>query len=118
MTKWQERLRALTLDEIRTLGFVFGCLVVTFWVVTAVVLPSSPAPNPGLVATVAGLLLQQAFKKDGNTNEETSRTDTSDRRVVPPVVDGSTDASDERPDNGSQRRRARPLHLRALFVAR
>ena len=118
MTKWKEKLRALTLDELRTLGFVFGCLVVTFWVVTAVVLPSSPAPNPGLVATVAGLLLQQAFKKDGTTNEQTSRTDQADRRVVPPVVDGSTDGSNERPDHRGERRRARPLHLRALFVAR
>lgn len=119
MNKWY-RPHALTLDEIRTIGFMFGLGVVGFWVVTAVVMAifrpdvPPPAPNIGIVGIVASLVLQQAFKKD-NTNGDTSSTKQPDSDGVPPVVVRPTLEPDERPPTVHHDRNDRVVHRRPLL---
>lgn len=120
MAKWK-KLRALTLDEIRTIGFIFGLGVVGFWVVSATMVAifrpdqPSPAPNLGVIGIVGGLVLQQAFKKDGDNHGESM----DERpRVVPPFLDGTAEPGDERPNRDDLDGDAPHVHRRALLGRR
>ena len=115
MTKWvRMRFRALTVDEIQTIGFLFGLGAVTFWMLSAVIISDAPVPRPELVAIVAGLLLQRAFRK------ETANDEKDDRGVSKVVVrdEGTRDERDASRDLRNDRcaHRVGRFHLPSLEV--
>jgi hypothetical protein len=115
MTKWIKlRFRALTVEEVQTIGFWFGLGAVTFWMLSAVIISDAPVPRPELVAIVAGLLLQRAFRK------ETANDEKDDRGVSKVVVrdEGTRDERDASRDFRNDRRadRVRRFHLPPLAL--